>query len=92
MLIAHVDEINNQLILHHPYIIVCHTYNTIKINNLHNDVANEKGLGNFVLKIDSGTSSFNLIFLDCDTWHITNVSCDIFKKLAKKNLNQYLHK
>jgi hypothetical protein len=55
-LIAHVDEINNQLILHHPYIIICNTYITIKINNLHNDLANGKGLGYFVLKIDSGTS------------------------------------
>jgi hypothetical protein len=52
-----VDE-NNQLILHHPYIIICHTYITIKINNLHNGVANEIGFGNFVLKIDSGTSFF----------------------------------
>ncbi len=75
-----MDEINNQLILHHPYIIICHAFITIKINNLHNDATNEKGLKNFVLKRDSGTSSFILNVLDCDTWHTTKcfVSHGIF--------------
>jgi hypothetical protein len=36
-LVASVDEINGQQILHHPYIIVCHMYITIKTNNLNND-------------------------------------------------------
>jgi len=35
-LIVSADESNNQQIFHHLYIIVCHLYIIIKINNLHN--------------------------------------------------------
>jgi hypothetical protein len=35
-LIANVNEVNSQPILDHPYTIICHLYNTMKINNLHN--------------------------------------------------------
>jgi hypothetical protein len=58
IVVANVDEVNGQQVLHHPYTIVCHPYITIKINNLHNDTWKmEKGLKFFVLKIDGGSSS-----------------------------------
>ncbi len=37
-LVASVDEVNGQQILHHLYIIVYHPYITIKISNLHNEM------------------------------------------------------
>jgi hypothetical protein len=37
-LVANVDEVNDQPILHHLYIIICHLYITIKINNLDDDM------------------------------------------------------
>jgi len=36
-LVASVDEINGQQILHHLYTIICHSYIIVQINNLHND-------------------------------------------------------
>jgi hypothetical protein len=43
-LVASVDEVNDQPLLHYLYIIICHLYIIVKINNLHDDMANEKGL------------------------------------------------
>jgi len=40
--VANVDEVNGQQILHHPYTIVCHPYITMKISNLHNDTRKMK--------------------------------------------------
>jgi hypothetical protein len=47
-LVASVDEINGQPILHHPYTIVCHPYITLKIKHLHNDMCQRKRFGNFL--------------------------------------------
>jgi hypothetical protein len=41
-LIAGVDEINDQPILHHLYTIICHMYITTKINNLNDDMCQMK--------------------------------------------------
>jgi len=38
MVITILDEVNDQQILHHLYIILCHLYITIKNNNLHHDM------------------------------------------------------
>lgn len=37
-------------------------------------------------KIDSGSSLFIYMVLDCDTWHRTNMPHDVFKILAKISL------
>ncbi len=71
-------------ILHHFYIIVCHLYITIKISNLHNNMWQmKKVLKTFVLKIDGGSSSSILMFLDYDTWHNTNMPHGIQKFRSK---------
>jgi hypothetical protein len=49
-LVATMDEINGQPTFHHLYMIVCHMYITMKIDNLHNDVAKEKGLRNICFR------------------------------------------
>ncbi len=60
-LVAGVDEVNSQQILHHSYIIVCHLYITIKINNLYNDMWQfENGFLKIDLKIGNGSSLSNL--------------------------------
>jgi hypothetical protein len=56
-IVANVNEVNGQQILHHPYTIVCHPYITIKINNLHNDTWKVKRFEKNVLKIDGGSLS-----------------------------------
>ncbi len=62
-------------IFHHPYIIICHMYITIKINNLHiNDMWQMKKVWeNFVLKNRWWIFIvyFKMAFY-CDTWHNTN--------------------
>jgi hypothetical protein len=69
---------------HHPYIIVCHPYITIKISNLHIDMWQMKNVWKkIVLKIDGDFRHLFLMVLDCDTWHATNMPRGIFEFWSK---------
>ncbi len=68
-LVASVNEVNGQQILHHPYSIVCHLYITIEISNLHNATWQLKKVWNFfVLKLDS--EPWSSILNGFRLWHM----------------------
>jgi hypothetical protein len=67
-LVANVDEVNGQQNISPSDTIICHSYITIQINNLHNDMGWVKKVEKNVSKIDGGSSSS--IFNGFRLWHM----------------------
>ncbi len=81
-----MDEVNGQQILHHPYTIICHSYITIKIKSLQNDMWQlTKVLKIYILKVNNGSSLCNLNGLRIVTHGIIPICHVAFLNLNKND-------